>query len=181
VFAARCIPIIADPTHFLFPKINAFLTNRPAWPIAQLTKKFSRSILLSPPDEDGSYHKEVDWFLDYLIECLRTPADMEIFRTSNVFETLLSYYGSKSCAIIAKEKIVRLLLRAVAVGGSTTLITRCGVVGWVRTMLDQRDYRGRSLKVLVERLWAGCDRTKVDGWGAGSMEGLVKRVESVKV
>ncbi|KAF2645522.1 hypothetical protein P280DRAFT_417343 [Massarina eburnea CBS 473.64] len=181
VFAARCVPIIADPTHFLFPKINAFLTSRPAWSISNLPRKFCRTILLAPPDEDGFYHKEVDWFLDYLIDALRTPADMEIFRTTNMFERVISYYSSKSCSIGAKEKIVRLLLRAASVEGATTLITRCGVVAWVRTMLEQRDYRGRALKVLVERLWAGCDKEKVGDWSSGSLDALMTRVGNVKV
>lgn len=71
----------------------------------------------SEPDDDGAYHKEVDWFLDYLIDGLRTPRDMESFRKSNVFEQLLSFYASRSCSGAAKEKIVRLLLRATTVGG----------------------------------------------------------------
>lgn len=181
VFAARCVAIITDPAHFLYPKISAFLTKRPEWPIYNLPRKLCKTIMLSPPEEDGAYHKEVDWYMDYLMDSLRTPADMEIFRTNNIFERLLSYYVSKFCAIQAKEKIVRLLLRAVAVGGSTTLITRCGVVEWVRIMLDQRDRRARSLKVLVEKLWEGCDKEKVGLWSSGCMEGLVARVAQVKV
>lgn len=119
--------------------------------------------------------------MDYLMDSLRTPADMEIFRTNNIFERLLSYYVSKSCAIQAKEKIVRLLLRTVAIEGATTLITRCGVVQWVRMMLDQRDYRGLSLKVLVKRLWEDCDKEKVEEWSSGSMKRLVQEVAERKV
>ncbi|PVH94925.1 hypothetical protein DM02DRAFT_538453 [Periconia macrospinosa] len=181
VFAARCVSIIAEPAHILYPKICTFLCKRPEWSVSNLPRRFSKDILLSPPTEDGAYHKEVDWYMDYLMDCLRTPADMEIFRTNNIFERLLSYYVSKSCAIQAKEKIVRLLLRAVAVGGATTLITRCGVVQWVRIMLDQRDYRGVSLKVLVKRLWENCDKEKVEEWSSGSMERLVREVADTKV
>lgn len=181
VLGARCIPVIADPTHFLYPKIHAFLTKRPEWAIHGLPRRFCNTILLSPPEDDGAYHKEVDWYLEYLIDSLRTPADMEIFRTNNIFERLLSHYESKSCAIQAKEKIVRLLLRSVAVGAATTLITRYGIMAWVRTMLDQGDRRGRSLKVLVERLWQECDREKVQQWSNGSMKGLVDEVAKVKV
>ncbi|CAI6342295.1 unnamed protein product [Periconia digitata] len=181
VFAARCVTIIADPSHFLYPKISAFLTKRPEWPVSNLPRRFSKIILLSPPEQDGSYHKEVDWYMDYMLDCLRTAADMEIFRTNNIFERLLSHYVSKSCSIHTKEKIVRLLLRAVAVGGATTLITRCGVVEWVRIMLDQRDHRGKSLKVLVEKLWENCDREKVAGWSSGTMEELIADVGKVVV
>lgn len=179
VFAAHCVRVIADPTHFMFTKINSFLTNRPSWDIKNLPRKFTRLIINSQPDEDDSYHKEVDWFLEYLVDCLRTPEDMEIFRTNSVFERLLSYYVSKSCAISAKEKIVRLLLRAAAVGGGTTLITRCGLVSWIRMMLDNKDHRHGALRVLAGRVYELCDREKVDAWGSGSVEGMVEAIQQV--
>ncbi|KAF2690505.1 hypothetical protein K458DRAFT_357328 [Lentithecium fluviatile CBS 122367] len=181
VFAAHCVKVIADPTHFMFGKINTFLTNRPSWNVRNLPRKFSRNIINSEPDEDDSYHKEVDWFLDYLIDCLRTSEDMEIFRTNNIFERLLSYYASKSCAISAKGKVVRLLLRAAAVGGSTTLITRCGLVSWIRMMLVNRDHRHGTLRVLAARADGLCDREKVDDWSSGSMKEMVAAIEEVAV
>ena len=177
VFAAHCVKVIANPTHFMFGKVNTFLTNRPSWDVKNLPRRFTRLIINSKPDEDDSYHKEVDWFLDYLLDSLRTPEDMEIFRTNSVFERLLSYYVSKSCAISAKEKIVRLLLRAAAVGGGTTLITRCGLVGWIRMMLDNRDHRHRALGVLAGRVYELCDRGKVDAWSSGSVGGMIASIK----
>jgi nucleolar pre-ribosomal-associated protein 1 len=176
VFAAHCVKAIADPTHVMFGKINSFLTNRPSWDVKSLPRKFSRIIINSQPDDDNSYHKEVDWFLDYLVDCLRTPDDMEIFRVTNTFERLLSFYGSKSCAITAKEKIVRLLLRAVAVGGSTTLITRCGLVSWIQMMLINNDHRHEALRVLISRAYELCDREKVDEWSSGTMKETIASV-----
>jgi nucleolar pre-ribosomal-associated protein 1 len=177
VFAAHCVQVIADPTHFMFGKINTFLTNRPSWDVKNLPRKFMRLIINSQPDEDDSYHKEVDWFLEYLLDCLRTPEDMEIFRIDSVFERLLSYYVAKSCAISAKEKIVRILLRAAAVGGGTTLITRCGLVSWIQMMLDNRDHRQGALRVLAGRIYELCDREKVDTWSSGSVGGVVKSIQ----
>ncbi|KAJ4296884.1 hypothetical protein N0V90_006932 [Kalmusia sp. IMI 367209] len=176
IFAARCVKVLAEPTHFMFPKISKFLTSRPNWDVRNLPRKFSRLIINSEPDEDDGYHKEVGWFLEYLIDALRTAEDMEIYRTNNIFERLLSYYISKSCAISAKDKIVRLLLRAAAVGGSTTLITRCGLVNWIKMMLDGNDHRGRELRVLAERAWALCDGEKVGKWSAGTIENVVARI-----
>lgn len=160
----------------MFGKINKFLTNRPSWEVRNLPRKFSRIVINNEPHEDGLYHKEVDWLLDYLIDCLRTPDDVEIFRTNNMFERLLGYYESKSCAISAKEKIVRLLLRAAAAGGSTTLITRCGVVSWIRMMLETRDYREHALRRLASRVYELCDRVKVDEWSSGTMGDLVASI-----
>jgi nucleolar pre-ribosomal-associated protein 1 len=169
VFAARCVKILADPTHSMFSKVNKFLTTAPAWEVDFLLRKLWRSIVGSESDEDGTYHKEVDWFLEYLIDALRTPRDMESFRKSNIFEQLLSFYGSRSCAASAKEKIVRLLLRAAAVGGSTTLITRCGLIGWIQMCLDAHDPRHRALRTLATRVHETCDQAKVAEWSSGTV------------
>lgn len=154
----------------MFSKINRFLTMGPAWDIDFLLRKLYRSIVGSEPDDDGTYHKEAEWFLDYLIDGLRTPRDMESFRKSNIFEQLLSFYASRSCSAASKEKIIRLLLRATAVGGSTTLITRCGLVSWIQMCISNQDPRQKSLRVLAARVYETCDQGKVAEWSNGSVE-----------
>jgi nucleolar pre-ribosomal-associated protein 1 len=158
----------------LFAKINIFLLKGPKWTVEDLPRYFGRNIVNSAPDQDGSYHKEVDWFLDYVIDCLRTPQDLEIYRTKNVFERLLSYYVSASCAISAKEKIVRLLLRMAAVGGSTTLVTRCGILSWIEMRLANNDRRHRELRFLASRVWETCDQAKVADWSSGMAEETIR-------
>ena len=98
---------------------------------------------------------------------------MELFRRSNIFEQLLSHYSSRSCAVAEKEKIIRLLLRATHVGGSTTLITRCGLVSWIQMMLDGHDPRHRALRVLALRLHETCDVEKVGQWSGGMMKEMI--------
>jgi nucleolar pre-ribosomal-associated protein 1 len=169
VLAARCANIVADPTHSMYSKISRFLTKAPAWNVQHLLSEFWHSIVASEPDEDGTYHQEVDWFLDYLLDSLRTPQDMEYFRKSNIVEQLLGHYSSRSCAVSAKEKILRLLLRATHVEGSTTLITRCGLLGWVQMMLDNQDPRHRTLKTLALRVYETCDKERVDEWSSGAI------------
>jgi nucleolar pre-ribosomal-associated protein 1 len=105
---------------------------------------------------------------------------MEIFRTKNVLERLLSYYASASCAISAKEKIVRLLLRAAAVGGSTTLITRCGLVSWIQMRLENKDHRHRMLRELVSRMYETCDQEKVDLWSSGTTAVTIASLAEVR-
>jgi nucleolar pre-ribosomal-associated protein 1 len=169
VLAARCANIVADPTHSMYSKISRFLTKAPAWNVQHLLSEFWHAIVASEPDEDGTYHQEVDWFLDYLLDSLRTSQDMEYFRKSNIVEQLLGHYSSRSCAVSAKEKILRLLLRATHVEGSTTLITRCGLLGWVQMMLDNQDPRHRTLKTLALRVYETCDQDRVDEWSSSGI------------
>jgi nucleolar pre-ribosomal-associated protein 1 len=169
VLAARCASIVADPTHSMYSKISRFLTKAPAWNVQHLLSEFWHTIVASEPDEDGTYHQEVDWFMDYLLDSLRTPQDMEYFRKSNIVEQLLGHYSSRSCAGVAKEKILKLLLRATHVEGSTTLITRCGLLPWVQMMLDNQDPRHRTLKALAVRVYETCDQERVDEWSSGAI------------
>ncbi|KAI8942533.1 hypothetical protein NX059_000595 [Plenodomus lindquistii] len=172
--AARCASIVADPTLPLFSIINRFLTASPSWEVKSLLRYFWHRIVATEPSDDGAYHAEVEWYLDYLVDSLRTPADMELFRRSNIFEQLLSHYSSRSCAVAAKEKIVRLLLRATHVGGSTTLITRCGLMPWIQIMLDGHDSRHRALRLLASRAYETCDQEKVAQWSSDAMRDIVK-------
>lgn len=169
VLAARCASILADPTQSMYSKISRFLTKAPAWNVQHLLSEFWHAIVTSEPDEDGTYHQEVDWFLNYLFDSLRTSQDMEYFRKSNIVEQLLGHYGSRSCAVSAKEKILRLLLRATHVDGSTTLITRCGLLPWIQMMLDSQDPRHRALKTLALRAYETCDQERVNEWSSGSV------------
>ncbi|KAH4258020.1 hypothetical protein HBI56_058910 [Parastagonospora nodorum] len=169
VLAARCASILADPTQSMYSKISRFLTKAPAWNVQHLLSEFWHAVVASEPDEDGTYHQEVDWFLDYLLDSLRTRRDMEYFRKSNIVEQLLGHYASRSCSVSAKEKILRLLLRATHVDGSTTLITRCGLLPWIQMMLDNQDPRHRALKTLALRVYETCDQERVNEWSSGSI------------
>jgi nucleolar pre-ribosomal-associated protein 1 len=176
VLAARCASIVADPTHSMYSKMSKFLTKAPAWNVQHLLSEFWHSIVASDPDDDGAYHQEVDWFLEYLLDSLRTPQDMEYFRKSNIVEQLLGHYSSRSCAVSAKEKILRLLLRATHVEGSTTLITRCGLIPWIKMMLDNQDPRQQTLKRLASRIYETCDHGRVDEWSGGAVAGAIASI-----
>lgn len=171
--AARCVGIVADPTHSMYSKISKFLTKAPAWNVQHLLSEFWHSIVASDPDDETTYHQDVDWFLEYLMDSLRTPQDMEYFRKSNIVEQLLDHYGSRSCNGAAKEKILRLLLRATHVEGSTTLVTRCGLLPWIQMMLDNQDPRHRTLKTLASRVYETCDQERVKEWSSGAIAGVV--------
>ncbi|CAE7199306.1 hypothetical protein P3342_010217 [Pyrenophora teres f. teres] len=173
VLAARCVGIVADPTHSLFSTVNKFLTASPCWDVNSLLRFFWHRIVATQPDDDTTYHKEVDWYFDYLMDSLRTPADMELFRRSNIFEQLLSHYESRSCSASAKDKIVRLLLRATHVGGSTTLITRCGLISWIQMMLNGHHMQHRTLRALAARVYETCDQEKVAAWSSDSIHKTV--------
>lgn len=69
-FAGRAVSVEADPQHPLYPKLNYFLHEGPVWDADRIP--LTHKILLQPPEEDGTHHKEIEWFLDLVIDGLRT-------------------------------------------------------------------------------------------------------------
>ena len=181
VLAARCVSILADPTLSLFSTVNKFLAVSPCWNVDFLLRYFWHHVVASDSSDGNTYHGQVDWYLDYLLDALRTPADMELFRKSNIFEQLLSHYSSRSCTARAKDKIVRLLLRATHVGGSTTLITRCGLMAWVQMTLSSYEARHGVLQTLALQAYETCDQEKVGVWSSGTMRQTIALIAAGEV
>ena len=63
------------------------------------------------------------------------------------------------------EKVVELLYRCTLAGGSTTLVTRCGILDWIRVIrsnleaFDEQMPRGLDLRVREK-----CDARIVSKW-----------------
>ncbi|KAF2143907.1 uncharacterized protein K452DRAFT_247410 [Aplosporella prunicola CBS 121167] len=176
VFATHAVTVIADPTHFMYPKVSAFLTKGPSWNIGRIPSSWAEKIILNPPEDDNAYWKEVDWLLDFFVDGLRIPEDMEIFRARNVFERILALYTFTNVSQKTREKIIRLVFRAAAVGGSTTLITRSGVLSWIEMQLVSKTGNAAVLRQLAARLYETCDQGRVEEWSHGGAKSDVQRI-----
>lgn len=102
---------------------------------------------------------------------------MDIYRRANVFERVLSLYESPVVGISIKRKILHLIYRGTQVGGSSTLITRAGVVSWIQSQivaLSQRD--ASTVTGLAHAVYDSSDRGRVDGWSGGA---LMRAVEGI--
>ena len=171
-FAARSATVLAEPTHFLYPKMNKFLNRGPAWTAERLPSYWIERILLQPPDEDDARQKEIVWLLEYLYDALRTPREMEIYRVRSVFERILALYGQPFTTKEVKEQVLGLLRRATWVkGASTTLVTRVGVVSWLDGRLAARDGDVRTMTKLRARVLKTCDKDRITEWSAGLLVG----------
>jgi nucleolar pre-ribosomal-associated protein 1 len=105
---------------------------------------------------------------------------MEIFRARNIFERILSFYVSPICWSRIKEKILRLLFRAAAVGGSTTLIARSGILSWIQAQVALNDGHEVMLRRLASRLFETCDQMKVHEWSSGRVKKMVEGLAEEK-
>lgn len=94
---------------------------------------------------------------------------MESYRRCNVFERALSLSASPSLPENCSEKIVELFYRCTFVGGSTTLITRCGLLSWIQARLAVETAQQEMLKALASRIYDTCDVDRVSEWSGGAL------------
>jgi len=182
-FAASALDILKDPSHTMYTKVNNFLTRLPSWTIEKMPSYWCDKVLLQPPSEpehDGR-RQEAVWLLAWLHDALNTEQDMEIFRQSGVWERILGLYthpfasqGNKGKHM--RESIMQLVIRAIWCNGSMTLVTRCGILEWLKMRIALKDAEEGLVRNILRKLWETCDNAKVTEWGRG---GVVKYMEDV--
>jgi nucleolar pre-ribosomal-associated protein 1 len=170
-FASHALSVLNDPLHCMYPKINKFLTSGPTWTFDKIPLMFK--ILDESPSLDDAHHLEMGWLLTYMLTGLRTQADMAIYRKRHVFEKLFSVYNSTYLAPGLRDKILKIMFRAISIeGGSTTLITRFSVMTWLHAQVALGG--GIPLKVLMESILESCDQQRVKNWSKGAIVDTMK-------
>ncbi|TLD21294.1 hypothetical protein PspLS_08967 [Pyricularia sp. CBS 133598] len=164
-FACRALDVLKNPLHCLYDKVNVFLTRGPQWTLDRFPLLYD--VLQEAPSRDDSYYAAVAWLLGYLLESLRTPADLALFHKRRVYERILSLASNGYMRTPLRSVLLKILYRTTSLeGGSTTLITRFGIISWLEAQQSQRPSKAESdmLKALQRRLWETCDRSRIDEW-----------------
>ena len=166
-FASQAIAVLTNPLHPLYEKVNFFLSQGPTWHLDKIP--LFHKILDEVPTLDDARYTEISWLLEYLLVDLQTEPDLTVFRKQKVFEKLLSLYNSPFISQGIRSKILKLLFRTTGIeGGCTTLVTRFSIVSWLQGQIAGGG--GTVLKVLLERIFDGCDASKVNEWSRGGVK-----------
>ncbi|MCJ1435584.1 hypothetical protein MMC27_004958 [Xylographa pallens] len=176
VIATRAVMVLNDPLHFMYPKVNKFLNKSPSWDVAKLPSYWVDKVFLHPPADDDTHQREVQWVVDTLIGGLRTAQDMELYRRCNIFERFLSFAASPTLTSNMLEKILHLFYRCSFVEGSSTLITRCGLLSWLQARLTYGGPHQALMEVLAQRVYETCDKNRISEWSDGY---IARAVESI--
>ncbi|GKT59507.1 ribosome biogenesis protein Urb1 [Colletotrichum tofieldiae] len=193
-FAISALEVLKNPLHCLYPKVNSFLTRGPVWQHDKVP--LAHDILHGAPSDDDRYYTEVSWLLAYLLDGLRTPADLAVYHQKKWFEKVFALAGNPYMRANLRTRILRVLWRATCIeGGSTTLATRFGIVSWLeaqearcdggggdasaedkveRIDADSRETR-RLYRALRRRVWETCDQERVGEW---SRKGIPSALEA---
>ncbi|KAL3439107.1 ribosome 60S biogenesis N-terminal-domain-containing protein [Aspergillus tetrazonus] len=175
--AASCLSVLVDPMHKLYGKVNKFLQKAPSWEVEKIPSYWIDKILLHEPELDDGYFEETAWLLDLLVKGLRTEQDMEIYRRANVFERVLSFYDSPGAGFSAKKKILHLVYRSAQVQGSTTLITRAGIISWIQSQIPSVTGRDAStLTAMAQSLLQSSDHDRTAKWSGGAVLRAVEQI-----
>ncbi|KAM5348465.1 hypothetical protein ACJ41O_008289 [Fusarium nematophilum] len=173
-FATHALDVLKSPLNPLYPKVNGFLTRSPFWSPDKLP--LAHDVLHGEPSEDDKYYTEITWLLVYLLDSLRTPSDLSVFHRKRWFEKILALGANPYLRVNLRTRLLRLLYRATCIeGGSTTLVTRFGILSWLDTQRaaceagDEADV----LVALMRRIWETCDQDKVKIWSKGGVEKLL--------
>ena len=182
VLASKMLLVLLDPLHFMYFKVCTFLHRRPAWELEKLPSYWVDKAILQAPSEDDAHYTEVTWLLDILIEGLRTPADMALYWQCNILERILTLTWLPSLPQGCFHRIVEFGFRCTYVDGSTTLITRCGLMGWISCCLAQKTGQSRDrLLLLAVRAHETCDQGKIDAWSDGGFDVMLQGLARVRI
>jgi nucleolar pre-ribosomal-associated protein 1 len=200
-WAARALKVLADPTHVMYEKINEFMNLGPSWRVGKMAHYFAEKVILHPPSDesDGSYWREVLWFLEWIEDGIRSAEDIEPLRRHDIFERIFSLfthpalngYGSTKVAASlflnkaafneatglqgkVRPLVLRIVARTVAVGGAETLVTRCGVLTWLGVVKGMGWIGGPDGNEILEELervvLRGCKGDRVEEWSRGAVK-----------
>ena len=160
-FAYYAVAVLNDPLHYLYPKINAFLSGGPIWEVSKIP--LMHKILDEGPSHDDCHYLEMGWLLTYMLVGLRTKADMTAYQKKRVFEKLLTIYNNAYLPGGLRGKILRIFFKATKIGGGTNrLVTRVGSMTWLQAQVALGGCM--PLKVLMETMLATCDQIALDKW-----------------
>lgn len=173
-FAIHALDVLKSPLHPLYPKVNTCLTRSPVWSLDKLP--MAHDVLHGEPSEDDKYYTEITWLFVYLLDSLKTTFDLGVFHKKRWFEKIFTVGSNPYLRFNLRTRILRLLYRATCIeGGSTTLVTRFGILSWLDAQRagcevpDEAEVYG----ALMKRVWATCDQEKVKTWSKGGVEKLL--------
>lgn len=176
-FARHALAVLKDPHHALYGKVNAFLIKGPIWKLDRLP--LVHDILQEGPELDDTYYSELSWILAYLLDGLVAKADMATYHNTRLFERLLSLMGNPYMRPRLRVQSLKVIYRATCIdGGSTTLITRFGIVSWLEAQSAAHGATpgGDIYKALSKRIWETADQSRVMEWSKEGIADVLKRI-----
>ncbi|KAF3767416.1 hypothetical protein M406DRAFT_288464 [Cryphonectria parasitica EP155] len=176
-FARHALTALKDPLHCMYGKVNSFLLRGPTWKLERLP--LVHDVLQEGPELDDTYYAELSWLFSYLLDGLQDEADMSTYHNMRLFERVLSLIGNPYMRQNLRTSALKIIYRATCIeGGSTTLVTRFGIVSWLAAQYAAQDTTsgGEVYKALLMRIWGTADQGRIEEWSKEGISDLLERV-----
>lgn len=176
-FARHALEVLKDPHHALYGKVNSYLIKGPTWKLDRPPLVYD--ILQEGPELDDTYYTELSWILTYLLDGLLAKADMATYHNMRLFERLLSLMGNPYMRQSLRVQSLKMVYRATCIdGGSTTLITRFGIISWLEAQSAAHGTMpgGDIHKALAKRIWETTDQDRIMQWSKDGIADVLKRM-----
>lgn len=178
-FARHALIVLKNPLHCLYGKINSFLLKAPTWRMDRVP--MVHDILQEGPELDDTYYGELGWLFAYLLDGLVAEADMSTYHNTRLFERLLSLMANPYMRQGMRTEALRIIYRATCIeGGSTTLVTRFGIVSWLeaRSAVQVPEAASDVYVALLRRIWATADKDRIQEWSKHGIAGVIERAQA---
>ncbi|KAJ0113905.1 hypothetical protein J7T55_010149 [Diaporthe amygdali] len=170
-FAQNALDVLKDPLHCLYGKLNSFLIKGPTWRLDKLPLVYD--ILQDGPELDDTYYSELSWLFSYLLDGVQAEPDMALYHNTRLFERLLSLASNPYLRQNLRAQILRIIYRSTCIeGGSTTLVTRFGIVSWLeaQSAACELQQERETYRALLRRIWETSDKERAAVWSNGGIK-----------
>ncbi|PHH71052.1 hypothetical protein CDD82_6768 [Ophiocordyceps australis] len=167
-FACHALALVSSPLHPLYPKLNAFLTRSPCWDLDKFP--LAHHVLHAPPGHDAAFYPQVAWLVAYLLDALRSPADLLLLVSSRWLEKILVVGACPYAPLPLRRSILGLVLRAARLpGGAATLVSRASILGWLRAQAAAAPLADDAplYLALARRIACLCGEARLEAWRLG--------------
>lgn len=177
-FVRHALDVLKNPLHCLYGKVNTFLLKSPVWRLDRLP--LVHDILQQGPELDDTYYSELSWLFSYLLDGLQAEQDIATYHNTRLFERLLALTSNPYMRHNLRAQVLRIIYRATRIeGGSTTLVTRFGIISWLeaRAAVQQQNGPGADVyKMLARRIWETADQKRAREWSKLGIEAALERM-----
>lgn len=192
---SRFIPILSNPSHFLYEKCFRFvLANTSLYPKEiPLYQSIVFSVKGETDSDDDTYYRQVNWLVDGFILGSKTEKDIHLLQIRGAFEWILNLLNSPFASMKLRTQVYKLLFQIQSIDqGSDLLISRFGILANMEQNLHGLETSLRSpilnsdlfdeqlklnLKEVVLRLgFSSCASKRLREWTGGDLPQYVKRI-----
>lgn len=174
--------VLTDPLHFMYGKVNRFLNKGPVWERKKVLSYWIDRVILRDSERDDSKLNEITWLLGVLVHGLRTVEvnftssgsfisrllienkDLELYRYASVFERAMSLYDVAGTKDAMRERILELIFRAIEVGGGQMLVTRAGILTWLKIRGSALSSDQPLIHELLRQIGLHCSSDQLGEW-----------------